>query len=161
MYKLKTCKSNKVIWNLQNTLSNTSLRQKSECDTFYHVELISADDNQKCVAVVDPILMLFNQERLAKLGADTVESWIKSMEQTANSALNNLRSKCKDEDLISLVKSRHLQQPSELHAWIDYMSSHMDKFKELYAAEIADQKAKKAAEIDVQSKQVQPKQVEV
>ena len=150
--KLMTCKQNKITWNLEHTIKHTTLRQKSECDCFYHVEMISADDNQKCVAVVDPLLMLFNQERLAKLGADTVESWLKSMEQSANSSYNKLLSQCSDDDILSMVKSRHLQQPSELSAWVDYMSSHMDKFKELYAAEVADQQAKKAAQSDDTSK---------
>lgn len=149
MYKLKTCKKNKVSWKVSSsTMSQTSLRQKSECDCFYHVEMISPDDNRKCVAVVDPILMLFNQDRLNRLGDDTVKAWLKSMEESSNSSLAKIRSQCSDEDLITMVKSRHLQQPSELSAWVDYMSSHIDKFKEMYAAEMADEAAKKAAVVE-------------
>lgn len=152
MYKLKTCKSNRVQFSMSQIMVHTVLRQKSETDCFHHVELVSSDDNEKCVAVVDPIIMLFNQERLNKLGADTVEAWLKSMESSSNSAVNRLRSQCSDDDLTYMIKSRHLQAPCEISAWIDYMGSHLDKFKELYAAEVADAQAKKSAELHVEQK---------
>ena len=92
--------------------------------------------------------MLFNQERLAKLGDHAVESWLKSMEAIGNSQVAQLRSQCSDDDLLYMVKSRHLQAPCELTAWTDYMASNMDKFKELMAAEIADRNANESAVIE-------------
>lgn len=145
-YYNKTCKKNSVRYNFSCVMPTTIHRSKSEVDVFYHQEMISSDDNNKCVAVVDPIIMLFNQDRLNKLGTDTVEKWLKSMELTNSSALAKLRSQCSDDDLIHMVKSRHIQQPSELSIWMDYMSQNLDEFKNLYAQEVANQSSSDSLE---------------
>lgn len=144
----KLCKDNKVVWNLGSAYRTTQVRSRSEVDTFYNEISVSSDDGYNCVHVNDPIIMLFNQERLAKLGDHAVESWLKSMEAIGNSQVAKLRSQCSDDDLLYMVKSRHLQAPCELTAWADYMAANMDKFKELMAAELADKKAKESAVVE-------------
>lgn len=155
--KLKTVRKNKVVFNMRSVYRGTLTRQASNADTFYHVPLESSDDGHKCVAVVDPIYMLFNQERLDKMGDEAVKKWLKSMEDVSNNPLTKLRQTCCDDDLISMVKSRHLQAPCELSAWADYMAENLDKFKELYAQEVANQRVKDSAQLNPE---VQPQSSE-
>lgn len=133
---------------MRQVLRTTSVRDRSNADVFYHQKMISTDDGLECVAVVDPIIMLFNQERLTKMGDHAIEQWLKSMENISNSPLSKLRGQCSDDDLLYMIKSRHIQAPCELTAWADYMAANMNKFKDLMAAELADKKAKEAASLE-------------
>lgn len=148
-YYKKTCKANAVKFNFSCVLPTTIHRQKSEVDSFYCQEMISSDDGHKCIAVVDPIIMLFNQERLNRLGVDTVDKWLQSLEASNSSSLSKLRSQCSDDDLIHMIKSRHIQQPSELMIWMDYMSQNLNEFKDLYAQEVANQESQSSSNSDV------------
>lgn len=147
----KLCKNNKVTYNHKSSFPNTLVRVKSNVDCFYAEKQISPDDGKKCVCFRDPLIMLFNQERLSKIGKESVEKWLKSLEQLGSTSLDKLRSQCSDDDLCKMIKSRHLQQPCELIAWMDYMSANMDKFKEMYAAEMADREAEKSAALNDES----------
>lgn len=69
----------------------------------------------------DDIYLLFNQKRLENLGVDTINNWLSSL-RPASDALSNLRAKCTDDELLSLVKSRHIQSQSELLAWSEYLN---------------------------------------
>lgn len=111
-------------------ISNTNFRTPSLVDDFYK-EVIETKEG-KFISYHDPIFMLFNQERLSRIGSASVEAWLESMKkaQNANSVLNELRKQCSDEDLRSLIKSRHLQKPSEIMAWAQYMKQNMDEFNE-------------------------------
>lgn len=146
--RVRTCRENKVVFNMRQVFRTTSVRERSNADVFYHQKMVSTDDGLECVAVVDPIIMLFNQERLSKMGDYAVEQWLKSMEDLSNSPLSKLRRECSDDDLLYMIKSRHIQAPCELTAWTDYMAANMDKFKNLMAAELADKKAKEAASLE-------------
>ena len=67
--------------------------------------------------------LLFNQERVAKsVGVDTVNAWLKSMSNFGKSFVDKLREKLGDDSLIKFVKSRHLQTPSELLVWSQYLN---------------------------------------
>lgn len=81
----------------------------------------------------DDIYLLFNQKRLQNLGIDTINNWVSSLRPVSD-ALSNLRAKCSDDELLSLVKSRHIQSQSELLAWSEYLnynfSSILSKFSE-------------------------------
>lgn len=89
----------------------------------------------------DDISLLLNQKRLENIGIDTVNHWLNSLMPVSDS-LSELRSKCSDADLLSLVKSRHIQSSSELLAWSDYLNSHYDQLssaaKEIVSARKSD-----------------------
>lgn len=82
-------------------------------------ELPSGDTVAK--KYTDDIYLLFNQKRLENLGVDTINNWLSSL-RPASDALSNLRAKCSDDELLSLVKSRHIQSQSELLAWSEYLN---------------------------------------
>ncbi len=82
-------------------------------------------DNEPTVRHVNDVFLLFNQQRLAALGTDTVNKWLESL-VPKNDALSELRAKCTDEQLLSLVKSKYIQSASELEAWSTYLNTHFE-----------------------------------
>ena len=85
-------------------------------------------DGSTAISYSDPIYLLFNQQRLEKNGSFAIQQWLQSLQSSSSSQLSQLRSKCTDEDLISMIKSRHIQSPSELKSWLDYCSSNIEQF---------------------------------
>lgn len=116
---------------------NMNYFQPSLVSSFYKEESVSAESGEPMVVYHDPIYMLFNQERLSKLGAGGVEMWLQQMNQSKANPLAELRKECSDEDLVSMIKSRHLQSPSEILAWSRLMTSRIDEFKSEVAKLVA------------------------
>lgn len=111
--------------------------QPSLVTSFYKEESISSESGEPMVVYHDPIYMLFNQQRLSKLGAGAVDMWLQQMNQSKANPLAELRKECSDEDLVSMIKSRHLQSPSEILAWSRLMTSKIDVFKSEVAKLVA------------------------
>lgn len=108
-------------------LRQVILREPSVVDEFYFEECRPSDDSQPSFSVVDPIIVLFNQQRLDNMGVTAAKAFIDSLVPKSN-ALAELRQKCSDEDLMSMVKSRHLQAPAEILSWCRYMQQNIDTF---------------------------------
>ena len=102
------------------------LRESSVVDEFYQQNTCNPDGTES-VSFSDPIYILFNQERLDSLGSTAVQAFLDSL-QPKSDALAELRSKCSDDDLMQMMKSRHLQSPAEILHWCRYMKSNVDKF---------------------------------
>lgn len=111
------------------TDKNMNYYQPSLVSSFYKEESVSAESGEPMVVYHDPIYMLFNQQRLSKLGAGAIEMWLNQMNQSNANPLAELRKECSDEDLVSMIKSRHLQSPSEILAWSRMMTAKIDEFK--------------------------------
>lgn len=62
------------------------------------------------------VAMLFNQKRLDRCSRDALIQHFDSMART-NSRFAQIRSKLNDDQLMSIVKSRYIQSPSELLAY--------------------------------------------
>lgn len=78
------------------------------------------------------IHLLLHQEKLAVLGERVTAAYVDSMQST--SASPNYNEGLSDSQIISTIKSKYLQQPSELSAWMDHL-------KELALAEVNSTKA--------------------
>ena len=115
-----------ICFDLDSTLKTTTLRECDICDEFY-LEKTLNPDNSESVSIHDPIYILFNQERLDRLGASGIQKFLDSL-QPKSDALAELRSQCSDQDLMTMMKSRHLQSPAEILAWCRYMESNIDTF---------------------------------
>lgn len=113
-------------------------RTPSLVDEFYK-ERIGGTKEKPLVRYVDPLYMLFNQQRLDRLGADNIKQWLDSMNNAGNSEIGELKKKCSDEQLVQLIKSRHLQSPSEVLAWCRYINDNVTEFNESMQ-KIAEQK---------------------
>lgn len=111
---------------LDTSLNNVDiLYTPSPVDEFYFEEIVTSDGSI-ALNISDPIYLLFNQDRINKLGSTAINQWLESLNKT--SSYNELKSKCSDADLISMIKSRHIQSASELKSWLDYCSENIEYF---------------------------------
>lgn len=78
--------------------------------------------------IVSDVSLLFNQKRLSNtIGIDEAKSWLNSLNNTPS---ENLGAKFSDEQLISLVKSRHVQSPSDLRSWSNFLTDQAKSLKD-------------------------------
>lgn len=137
-------------YNVKRTMNTSVLRTPSLVDEFYITTIKSKDkDKKSTVFYSDPIYALFNQQRLNKLGADNIQQWLESMRISGDSSLNQLRSKCSDEQLVQMIRSRHLQSPSEILAWCRYMESNVNEFNAEVQKVIDEQKQQNLVQTEV------------
>lgn len=101
----------------------SEFRQESPVDQFFLEEF--EIDGMKSVRLTSDICMLFNQHRLDRLSRESLLSYFESM-SVNEPKFGDLRSKLGDDQLISFVKSRFIQSPSELMAWSSYLMSSSD-----------------------------------
>lgn len=120
----------KHLYSIKNSLSVSIVRTPSMVDEFYTETIGTNDDKKPIVRFIDPIYMLFNLERLSHLGAENVQLWLDSLNSAGNREIDVLKSKCSDEQLTQMIKSRHLQSPSEILSWCRYMNENIKEFNE-------------------------------
>lgn len=66
--------------------------------------------------VTSDIYDLFSQQRLDNLGADVVRDYL-ARNLPKSSQVSDIISKMSDDEIVNSIKSRHIQQPSELMRW--------------------------------------------
>lgn len=146
---MRNCKDIKHVYSYScGNVNSMKLFEKSivsEC-RIREVPTEKGIDKKYC----DDIYLLFHQKRLENLGIDTINNWLKSLTPQSD-ALSSLRSKCTDEELLSLVKSRHIQSQSELLAWSNYLeqnySALLEKVQTSGSAAVDD--ASSSAAVDI------------
>ena len=122
-----------VIFNQSCGIYHTCMYECSAVDDFY-IEVVTTADKQDTVFHVDPLIMLFNQERLENIGSMGAKQFLDSLSQKDES-FKELRSKCTDDQLMDMLKSRYLQTPSEVMAYCRYIEGNIEQFyAELNAA---------------------------
>lgn len=84
-------------------------------------KIFVSSDFGDCEIVVSDIYDLFSQERLNNLGPDVVRDYI-SRNLPSSSPVSEAISKMSDDEIITSIRSRHIQQPSELLAWSKYVT---------------------------------------
>lgn len=89
---------------------------------------VDLQDNTPVYFRQNDLYLLFNQERLESIGSDSMLKYIESL-QPQSDGLSVLRAKCTDEQLISLVKSRHIQSRNELLLWSKYLDHSADELQ--------------------------------
>lgn len=139
-----------ISFNEEVGLKHCILREASVVDEFYHESTTPSDDSMESVSVCDPIVILFNQQRLDNMGTTAAKSFIDSLVPKSNE-LSELRKKCSDEDLMTMVKSRHLQSPAEILAWCRYMNENVETFNSEVAKLVAQQESEKAQTTEVKT----------
>lgn len=139
-----------ISFNEEVGLKHCILREASVVDEFYNEPTTPSDDVMESVSVCDPIIILFNQQRLDNMGTTAAKAFIDSLVPKSNE-LSELRKKCSDEDLMSMVKSRHLQSPAEILAWCRYMNENVEMFNSEVANLVAQKEAEKAHTTEVKT----------
>lgn len=123
----------------------SEFRESSPVDQFMFQEI--EVDGKQSVRLTSDIYMLFNQQRLDRLSLESLLSYFDSV-QVREPQFSEIRSKLGDEQLISFVKSRFIQSPSELMAWSQYLMSSSDDAVAALAAAQAQQTNEPAAPVE-------------
>lgn len=86
------------------------------------------------------VRLLLRQNELSKLlGADTLSSWLGTMDTNYRRSVDT--SRLPDNVVLDFVKSRNIQSPSELMAWSGYLNEKASELVERYQAQQAAIKA--------------------
>lgn len=113
-------------------MRTTEFLQPSPLNEFMFQEVEC--DGKKSVTLTSDIYMLFNQQRLDKLSLERLIDYFNNL-SVQQPKFSELRSKLTDSQLVSFVKSRFIQSPSELMAWSNYLMSSQDELVASFAAE--------------------------
>lgn len=96
-------------------------------DTLCHEVFKGSHTCETIHACVDDIHLLLMQKDFEKRYPLEYRNFIESMSNVSKSTLVKTKlPKMSDKQLMSYIKSRHIQQPSELRAWFNYLSSQYD-----------------------------------
>lgn len=102
----------------------SNFRESSAIDQFLFQEV--EVNGVSSVRLTSDIYMLFNQQRLDRMSRDSLLTYFESL-QVREPQFAEIRSKLGDAQLMSFVKSRFIQSPSELMAWSQYLMSSSDE----------------------------------
>ena len=75
--------------------------------------------------VTSDIYDFFSQERLNNLGPDVVRDFL-ARNLPKSSQASDIISKMSDEEIVNSIKSKHIQQPSELIRWSRFVMQEID-----------------------------------
>lgn len=86
----------------------------------FRFEKVGTKDNEAIRIRSDVSMLLHAADMAKKYGADFVQSMI-NMRRPKSSAVQSQMDQMSDAQILDTVKSRHLQSPSELIAWSEYL----------------------------------------
>lgn len=118
-----------------------------DCTEELRVEIDDTDETRPVRYTSDVRLILHTKDLVSRAGL-TVASKFGQNKQSA-SQIQQIMDKMSDDDLLSTVRSRHVQSPSEIIAWSKDLSAYAENLEsraqELIDVENAKQEAEKAA----------------
>lgn len=94
----------------------------SVMDNFICQKCTTPYDDKESIRMTSDIYMLFNQQRLDRMSRENLVDYFNNM-AVRDSSFSSLKKRLTDDQLISVVKSRYIQQPSELLTWSRYLNS--------------------------------------
>lgn len=124
--------------------------QPSTIDDFLFQKHTVVGDAAPSFRCTSDIYMLFNAQRLDRMSRDRILQHFNDM-TVNNSSLAALKSKLTDDQLISIVKSRYIQSPSELLSWSMYLNSLADEQLQSYLSTLPKVESKEDVESATQS----------
>lgn len=86
----------------------------------FRFEKIGSDENEAVRIRSDVSMLLHAADMAKKYGTGFVQSMI-DMRRPKSSALQSQMDQMSDSQILDTIKSRHLQSPSELIAWSEYL----------------------------------------
>lgn len=119
------------------------------------VEIDDTDESRPVRYTSDVRLILHNRDLASRAGVSIASKFGQSKQSA--SQIQQLMDKMSDDDLLSMVRSRYIQSPSEIIAWSKELSAYAEKLEsqaqELIAAEIANQEEEQADAANADSSQ--------
>lgn len=111
-------------------------------------------EQNECIRIRSDVSMLLHAADMAKkYGPNFVQSMI-DMRRPKSSAIQSQMDQMSDDQILDTIKSRHLQSPSELIAWSEYLIDQA-KTVEQEAERLSLEKASVEAESTAESKTVE------
>lgn len=116
----------------------------------FRFEKAGTDDNE-CIRIRSDVSMLLHAADMAKkYGTGFVQSMI-DMRRPKSSALQSQMDQMSDAQILDTIKSRHLQSPSELIAWSEYLIDQAKSIEDEAERIALEQEAKDASSAESQS----------
>lgn len=112
----------------------------------FRFEKVGTEDNEAVRIRSDVSMLLHASDMAKKYGAGFVQSMI-DMRRPKSSSIQSQMDQMSDAQILDTVKSRHLQSPSELIAWSEYLVEQA-KDIECEAERLVREKESEAAAID-------------
>ena len=114
-FKILTTMVCRIKFNSTSCIKNTIVPTIRPIDNLIRRE--NADGSYR---VVSDVTLLFNEDRIVNdLGEDNLRNLVRSMQTNPSSPYVDLG--LSDEQLMETVKSRYLQSPSEVRAWLEQL----------------------------------------
>lgn len=93
--------------------------------------LIRRENEDGSYRIVADVTLLFNEDRIINdLGEDNLRNLVRSMQ--ANPSSPYVDSNLTDEQMMEAIKSRYLQSPSEVRAWLETLVDKADVIRSDY-----------------------------
>lgn len=116
----------------------------------FRFDKIEVSDNQVSYRIRSDISMLLHAADLAKrVGVSTVQRFMDSKSPRSSSLQEQLdKLNPSDDELLSMVKSRHLQHPSEILDWVESINELAEDMKSDALRQLAENEAAETSAAD-------------
>ena len=116
----------------------------------FRFEKMEISDSNVSYRVRSDVSMLLHAADLAKrLGVSTIQRFMDSKTPRSSSLQESLdKLNPSDDDLLSMVKSRHLQHPSEILDWVESINELAEDMKSEALRQLAENEAAKTSTVD-------------
>lgn len=106
--------------------------------------LIRRENEDGSYRIVADVTLLFNEDRIINdLGEDNLRNLVRSMQTNPSSPY--VDSGLTDEQLMEAIKSRYLQSPSEVRAWLETLVDKADVVRSDYETIVEEARAAEIA----------------
>jgi len=123
------------------TIGNTEVVETRPIDA---LNVIECEDGS--IRIVSDVTLLFNMERLQEtLGEDNIRSLIRAMQTNPKSPYAD--GTFTDDQLLQCVKSRYIQHPSEIRAWMETLVDEADLVKSDYENLVSEVQASQSEQV--------------
>lgn len=127
-------------FNSTSCIPNTVVPSIRPIDT-----LIRRENEDGSYRIVSDVTLLFNEDRIINdLGEDNLRNLVRSMQSNPSSPY--VDSGLTDEQMMETVKSRYLQSPSEVRAWLETLVDKADVVRSDYESMVEEARAAEIAE---------------
>lgn len=103
--------------------------QKSTLVSLRCRKSIGSSTGETFYGYADDIELLLMQRSFENINSLEYATFLKQVESNMSTYVAPNRPKMSDEQLMSFIKSRHIQSASELQSWMDYLTSRYDILK--------------------------------
>lgn len=123
----------------RDLLLNTIVPSVRPIDT-----LLRRENEDGSYRIVADVTLLFNEDRIINdLGEDNLRNLVRSMQTNPSSPY--IDSDLTDEQMMETIKSRYLQSPSEVRAWLETLVDKADVVRSDYESLVEEARAAEIA----------------